>query len=283
MRHWQLRNSLWQIPPQGAIIGILNVTPDSFSDGGLHNSLHAALLHAEKLLADGAHIIDIGGESTRPGSSPVPIQTEIRRTIPVISAIKHNFPNALISIDTRNPEVAREALLAGADIINDISGLASPLMRDLCAQSSCGIILMHMQGDPLTMQLNPHYSDVVSEVRDFFRSRVDLAEQCGISPSRICLDPGIGFGKSTQHNLELISHLSELRYRNLPLLMALSRKRFLGDILHNPDLPKISPIPTVTMSIISALNGADLHRVHDVAPLAHALSLLHSACFFQKN
>ena len=263
-------------------MGILNTTPDSFSDGGLHSTVHTALRHAESMLADGAHIIDIGGESTRPGSAPVPVEEELRRTIPVISAIRAEFPSALLSIDTRTPAVAQAALHAGVDIINDITGLASAPMRALCAQHPCGIILMHMQGTPQTMQRAPHYTDVVAEVRAFFEQRLALAEQDGISPSRICLDPGIGFGKTTAHNLQLIQNLSALRVRNLPLMMALSRKRFLGELLHNPELPKSSPLPTVTMSLLSADRGADIHRVHDVAPLAQALLLRHSLNFSQK-
>lgn len=282
MRQWQLRDRLWHLPAQGTIMGILNTTPDSFSDGGLHSSLHAALRHAESMLAAGAHIIDIGGESTRPGSAPVPVEEELRRTIPVLSAIRAEFPAALLSIDTRTPAVARAALLAGADIINDITGLTSAPMREICTSHPCGIILMHMQGTPQTMQLAPHYTDVVAEVRAFFEQRLTLAEQEGISPTRICLDPGIGFGKTTAHNLQLIQNLSALRVRNLPLMMALSRKRFLGELLRNPELPKSSPLPTVTMSLLSADRGADIHRVHDVAPLAQALLLRHSLNFSQK-
>ena len=282
MRQWQLRDRLWHLPPQGAIMGILNTTPDSFSDGGLHSSVHAALRHAESMLATGAHIIDIGGESTRPGSAPVPVEEELRRTIPVLSAIRAEFPAAILSIDTRTPAVARAALLAGADIINDITGLTSAPMREICASHPCGIILMHMQGTPQTMQLAPHYTDVVAEVRASFEQRLTLAEQEGISPTRICLDPGIGFGKTTAHNLQLIQNLSALRVRNLPLMMALSRKRFLGELLRNPELPKSSPLPTVTMSLLSADRGADIHRVHDVAPLAQALLLRHSLNFSQK-
>lgn len=273
---WQLRHQLWEIPATGGIMGILNVTPDSFSDGGTYNTIPAALEHARRLLHEGAHIIDIGGESTRPGASPVSPELEECRTAPVIAAIRREFPHALISIDTRHPSVAAAALAAGADIVNDITGLASAEMRALCAAHPCGIILMHMQGTPQTMQLAPTYTNVVAEVRAFFEKRVALARADGISPARICLDPGIGFGKTTAHNLALIRNLASLRVANCPILMALSRKRFLGEILASPSLPKTSPLPTVVMSILSAQNGANLHRVHDVAPLHHALSLLHS-------
>lgn len=276
MRLWHLRNEIWQLPPQGGIMGILNVTPDSFSDGGQHSTTAAALEHAERMLHEGAHIIDIGGESTRPGSAPVAEDEELRRVLPVITAIRERHPAARISIDTRHATVAAAALQAGADIVNDISGLADARMRALCAEQPCGIILMHMQGTPATMQQAPHYQDVVAEVRDFFAERVELAAQSGIDPQRICLDPGIGFGKTTEHNLALIRHLSELRVRDLPLMMALSRKRFIGEILHNPELAKTSPLPTVALSLLAADRGADLHRVHDIAPLHHALTLRHS-------
>lgn len=276
MDTWQLRNQLWHIPAAGGIMGILNVTPDSFSDGGQHTTITAAIEHARRMLQDGAHIIDIGGESTRPGAAPVDAAEEERRTAPVIAALRQEFPHALLSIDTRTPSVAAAALAAGADIINDITGLASAEMRTLCAAHPCGIILMHMQGTPQTMQIAPTYTDVVAEVRAFFEQRLAMAQAAGITPERICLDPGIGFGKTTEHNLALIRHLSALRVANRPLLMALSRKRFLGDILKNPELAKNSPLPTVTMSLLAAQNGANLHRVHDVAPLHQALTLLHS-------
>lgn len=276
MDTWQLRNQLWHIPATGGIMGILNVTPDSFSDGGQHTTITAAIEHARRMLQEGAHIIDIGGESTRPGAAPVDAAEEERRTAPVIAALRQEFPHALLSIDTRTPSVAAAALAAGADIINDITGLASAEMRTLCAAHPCGIILMHMQGTPQTMQIAPTYTDVVAEVRAFFEQRLAMAQAAGITPERICLDPGIGFGKTTEHNLALIRHLSALRVANRPLLMALSRKRFLGDILKNPELAKNSPLPTVSMSLLAAQNGANLHRVHDVAPLHQALTLLHS-------
>ena len=276
MRLWHLRNEIWQLPAEGAIMGILNVTPDSFSDGGQHITTAAALQHAERMLQEGAHIIDIGGESTRPGSTPVPEDEEIRRVVPVIAAIRTQHPTARISIDTRHATVAAAALQAGADIVNDISGLADARMRELCAQHPCGIILMHMQGTPATMQQAPHYQDVIAEVRDFFAERVELAARSGIDPQRICLDPGIGFGKTTEHNLALIRHLADLRVHNLPLMMALSRKRFIGELLHNPELAKTSPLPTVALSLLAADRGADLHRVHNVAPLHQALTLRHS-------
>lgn len=273
MKVWKLRRESWELPAVGGIIGILNVTPDSFSDGGEHDSLEKALEHARRLRAEGADMIDVGGESTRPGSQEVAEEEEIRRTEPVIRALRQEFPELRLSIDTRHVEVARVALEAGADVVNDITGLAHPAMRELCAEMPCGIILMHMQGEPRTMQDQPHYEDVVAEVRAFFRERVQLAEQAGIDPARICLDPGIGFGKDVSHNLALIRHLEETRVGGLPLLMALSRKRFMGAVLEDAAAPRVSPLPTVAMSLLAAGYGAELHRVHDVAPLRQALRL----------
>ncbi len=273
MRLWQLRNEQWQLPAGGGIMGILNVTPDSFSDGGLHDTYETALAHAHRMLEDGADIIDIGGESTRPGAEPVSVEEEHRRTIPVIRTLRREFPSLRLSIDTRHYAIARAAWEAGADIINDITGLADPAMREFCAAHPCGIILMHIKGEPRTMQDNPYYDDVVSEVRHYFETRVQAAETAGIDPVRICLDPGIGFGKSVHHNLCLLHHLEEIRIRNLPLLMALSRKRFMGAVLQDAELPKNSHLPTVAMSLFAAERGAELHRVHDVAPLRQALDL----------
>lgn len=273
-RHWTLRHGVWQLPAGGAIMGILNITPDSFSDGGEHGDTASALAHADKLLADGAHIIDLGGESTRPGSAEVSIDEEARRVLPVLRELRRRHPQALLSVDTRHAAVAEQALEAGADIINDITGLADPAMRALCAAAPCGIVLMHMQGQPRTMQLAPHYDDVVREVRAFFEERLALAEAAGIARERICLDPGIGFGKNVEHNLALIAHLEELRVADLPLLMALSRKRFMGAVLSGgAPAPVREALPTVVMSLLAADRGADLHRVHDVRELRDALRL----------
>lgn len=272
-RTWQLARECWQLPPGGAVMGILNVTPDSFSDGGLHADVEAALAHARQMQAAGADMIDIGGESTRPGSAEVPVQEEMRRVLPVIEALRAEFPAARLSIDTRHAAVARAALLAGVDVVNDITGLASPEMRKVCAELPCGVVLMHMQGEPRTMQQNPEYADVVSEVRSFFERQLVQAAADGIDVQRICLDPGIGFGKTVEHNLCLIRELEALRVMNRPLLMALSRKRLMGTLLQDADLPKKSPLPTVVMSLLSADRGADLHRVHDVAALKQALTL----------
>ncbi len=272
-RFWHLRRGTWKLPLEGVIMGIVNTTPDSFSDGGKYMHLDDAILHAESLIHQGAIIIDIGGESTRPGAAELDIEEELRRTIPLIKALRENFHGTLLSIDTRHVEVAQAALEAGADIVNDITGLADERMRLLCAQYGCGVIMMHMQGQPETMQQNPHYEDVVGELRDFFIQRVKLAESAGIKRSSICIDPGIGFGKTLEHNLELIANLEKLRpSEQMPILMALSRKRMLSTLLKDISLGR-SALATVSMSLMAAERGADIHRVHDVAEMHHALCL----------
>ncbi len=271
MRVWNLRSSSLPLPPGGIIMGILNVTPDSFSDGGAHSSPQQALAHAESLLAQGAAIIDIGGESTRPGALEVSVREELRRVLPALRLIRRELPDVPISIDTRHPPVAQAALDAGADIVNDICGLRSASMRKLCAEYACGVVIMHMQGEPSTMQQNPVYRNVLSDVRDFLVRQVQLACAAGVDISRICLDPGIGFGKTTQQNLQLIDGLESLRFRNLPILIGLSRKRFLNDVLPGDDQV------TVRMSLRAAEHGAQVHRVHDVAPLLAALNALNAA------
>ncbi len=272
-RSWQVARERWLLPPAGAVMGILNVTPDSFSDGGQYTRVEAAVEHARHMLAAGADMIDIGGESTRPGAAGVAVQEELRRVVPVVQALRAEFPAARLSIDTRHAAVAREALLAGADVVNDITGLVDPAMRRVCAELPCGVIIMHMQGTPGTMQDAPHYDDVVAEVRAFFELRVAAAVAAGIALERICLDPGIGFGKTVEHNVSLICALENLRIHNLPMLMALSRKRFMGALLGDAELARSSALPTVVMSLLAADRGADLHRVHDVAALCQALRL----------
>lgn len=270
---WQLARELWQLPRGGAVMGILNVTPDSFSDGGRYDAVPAALAHARHLLESGADVIDIGGESTRPGSAEVPVEEELRRVLPVVETLRAEFPAARLSVDTRHAPVAHAALLAGVDIVNDISGMADAAMRQVCREFPCGIVLMHMKGEPGTMQLNPQYVDVVAEVRSFFEQRLDLLESEGIAPSRVCLDPGIGFGKTLDHNLALIQELGALRVQARPMLMALSRKRFMGELLGDTTVAKSEAWPTVAMSLLAADRGADMHRVHDVAELCGALKL----------
>ncbi len=278
-RCWQLRHELWQLPVQGAIMGIVNCTPDSFSDGGqFGGDLQRAMQHAIELWEQGADVIDIGGESTRPGAEPVAISEEIARTAPLIAALRERVPNMRLSIDTRHAQVARAALEAGADIINDVSGLRCEYMRALCAEQLCGIILMHMKGEPRTMQQAPQYQDVVQELAHYFKAQQALALAAGIEAERICYDPGIGFGKKLPHNLALIAQLEQLRPNpESPLMMALSRKRFMGEILADAQRGR-SAHATLSMSLLAAERGADLHRVHEVAELRDALKLRHALC-----
>lgn len=252
-------------------MGILNVTPDSFSDGGSHAGMEKALVHAGKLLEDGADVIDVGGESTRPGAVPVPEEVEIARVAPVIREIRRRW-NVRISVDTRHAGVARAALEAGADIVNDVAGLRGDGMAKLCSEYGCGVVVMHMQGEPGTMQVAPRYDDVVGEVRAFFEERLAALLAAGVRRECICWDPGIGFGKTPEHNLELLSRLEEVRVDDLPLLMGLSRKRFLGAVLNDAAAGR-GTVPTVAMSLYAGLHGAEVHRVHEVAPLRQALAL----------
>jgi len=253
------------------IMGILNVTPDSFSDGGLHYGLEDAVTHALEMAEAGADIIDVGGESTRPGSEPVPLKEELRRVIPVIKAIREES-DIPISIDTYKAEVAEEALLAGADMINDISALRfDEEMKDLLAKFQVPVVLMHMQGTPKTMQENPTYTDVVAEISAFFKERIATAVEAGISEDNIIIDPGIGFGKRLEHNLEIIRRLAELKSLGRPILLGTSRKSFIGQITKAPVAERLEG--TIASTIIGIMNGADLVRVHDVRQVKRAVEI----------
>lgn len=266
---WQLGVHTWYPQPLPRIMGILNVTPDSFSDGGRYQDVAAAVGQGLQLAADGAAVIDIGGESTRPGAEPVSADNELRRVIPVIAALRQQS-TIPISIDTMKASVAREALAAGANIVNDVSGLTfDRKMPETCAASDCGVIVMHMQGSPQTMQANPHYIDVVTEIRQFFDHQLHQLAAAGIEPHRVMLDPGIGFGKAARHNLQLMHSLKELRAAGRPLLIGHSRKRFLKHLLGR-ELDERSA-GTLGVAIALAEQGVDLLRVHEVSPLRDAL------------
>ena len=253
-------------------MGILNVTPDSFSDGGTHSGVEAALGHARRMVAEGAEIIDIGGESTRPGAAEVVVVEEIARTAPVIAALRAEW-DGLISIDTMKAGVAAAALEAGADIVNDVSGLtADPDMVGVCVESGCGVVVMHMQGDPRTMQVAPHYDDVVAEVRAFFEERLAALTAAGLDPETISLDPGIGFGKTVAHNLALLRALPDLGIVGRPLLLGVSRKSFIGRVLGSSDLDDRS-WPTVAITAWAREAGVMIHRVHEVLPNVQALRM----------
>lgn len=269
---WKFRNSILDLNHRGQVMGILNVTPDSFSDGGQHNGVSSALEHARQMIAEGAAIIDIGGESTRPGATVIPPEEEIARTIPVIRALRAEW-DGLISIDTMKASVAHAALSAGADIVNDVSGLtADPDLLSVCRDSGCGIVVMHMKGTPRNMQRAPHYQDVVSEVLGFFKERLQTLTDAGIATESICFDPGIGFGKTVEHNLELIRHLDRLILDDLPILLGVSRKSFIGKIL-NTENPSERDWPTVALTSHGREKGAMLHRVHAVRPNVEALRM----------
>lgn len=253
-------------------MGILNVTPDSFSDGGRHSDVEGALEHARAMVSEGAALIDIGGESTRPGALPVTTEDEIRRTVPVVAALRSEW-GGLISIDTSKAAVAEAALAAGADIVNDVSGLrADPAMLRVCAASGCGVVVMHMQGEPRTMQKAPSYTDVVAEVRAFFSERLEALVEAGIDPEALCFDPGIGFGKATGHNLELLRAVDRISPAGRPLLLGVSRKSFIGKLLDVADLT-MRDWPTVAITSRAREHGVMLHRVHAVRPNVEALRM----------
>lgn len=245
------------------IMGILNVTPDSFSDGGQHFEASSASDRAMRMLEEGADIIDVGGESTRPGAQRVSEDEELRRVVPVIELIRERS-DCLISIDTYKSRIAREALDAGADIVNDISALRfDPAVKELVAERACPVVLMHIQGTPRNMQKDPTYGDVVSDVRSYLARRLDEAERAGILRELTIVDPGVGFGKTAEHNLELIRRLEELSSLERPLLLGASRKSVIGAVLDLPVTERVEGTLAVTALAVAA--GAAILRVHDVA------------------
>lgn len=262
------------------VMGILNVTPDSFSDGGKFNSPDSALHQAMRMANEGAIIIDVGGESTRPGSEPVCKQEELQRTIPVIEQIADKLPDVFISIDTTKYTVAKAALEAGAHFVNDVSGLQKePRFAALCAHFGAGLIIMHAKGEPKTMQQNPHYDDVVQEVITFLQNACKTAQSAGVEC--IITDPGIGFGKTTEHNLLLIKHLNALCNIGWPVLLGASRKSVIGKLLHNrPAEGRLAG--TIAMHYQGLLNGADILRVHDVQEAIDAI-LIYNALTVNKH
>lgn len=246
------------------IMGILNTTPDSFYSDSRVTELEEGLKRAEKMIADGAEILDIGGESTRPGSDPVSSEEEIQRIVPLIKAIRESFPHILISVDTYHASTAEEAFKAGADILNDISALnADPKMVDVALKYEVPVVLMHMKGLPKNMQINPHYDDVIQEVKKFYHERIDFATSRGIKRERLILDPGLGFGKNLDHNLALVKYIDEFKSFNLPILMAGSRKTFIGQTLNNTP-PEDRLEGTLALTAFSAMHRLEMVRVHDV-------------------
>jgi len=256
---------------RAAIMGILNVTPDSFSDGGIFLAPEKAVAHAREMVADGADVIDIGGESTRPGARPVSEQEEIDRVLPVIEAVVREV-SVPISIDTSKPDVMRAAVKAGAGVINDVRALREEGALETAAALEVPVCLMHMQGEPRVMQQNPEYTDVVAEVRTFLRERLEAARSAGISQDRLIIDPGFGFGKTLSHNLDLLRKLRELAALGVPLLAGLSRKSMIGMALGLPMERRLHT--SVALALIAVQNGARIVRVHDVAPTREALRML---------
>lgn len=273
---WETPHRTFDFDQRAAIMGVVNVTPDSFSDGGRFVDVDAAVAHACQLVAEGAEIIDIGGESTRPGAEPVSEEEELRRVIPVIERLtRHstlNTQHSTVSIDTMKPAVARAAVGAGAAIINDVSGLRDPAMIEVAVETGAGVIAMHMQGSPRDMQTAPRYEDVCAEIREFFRQTYDRCLACGMTAARIAFDPGIGFGKALAHNLALIRHLGSLRVADRPLVLGVSRKSFIGKVLGTDALAE-REWPTVALTSLGRAKGANVIRVHAVRPNVEALRM----------
>ena len=266
-------------PLQGAgrrprVMGILNVTPDSFSDGGNYQALEFALGHAEAMIEEDVDIIDIGGESTRPGSPPVSLEDELQRVMPVVYALRDLGP--AISVDTYKPQVMREAIIAGVDMINDINGFRAPGAIDAVRDSDCALCIMHMQSDPQHMQLAPSYADVVDEVIAFLRERIDALLEAGIDPRRLCIDPGFGFGKTVEHNYALLKATGRLiEETGMPLLAGLSRKSMIGAVTGKPVERRAAG--SVGGALAAVAQGAIIVRVHDVADTVDALKVWQAA------
>ncbi|MBC7092546.1 dihydropteroate synthase [Candidatus Bipolaricaulota bacterium] len=261
----------WDLEGRVLVVGVVNVTPDSFSDGGRFFDPDAAAAHALRLAKEGADLVDIGGESSRPGAEPVPAEEELRRVLPVIERLRGRL-GVPMSVDTTKAAVAEAALQAGAQIVNDISALrADPGMARVVAGHGALVVLMHMQGTPRTMQLAPHYQDVVREVRSFLAERIEAAAAVGIDRDLVAVDPGIGFGKTVEHNLDLLRRLDELGELGRPILVGPSRKSFLGAVLGLPVAERLEA--TLAACAVAVARGADMVRVHDVAPVRRAVDL----------
>ncbi len=265
----------YRLPIAGAdyrplVMGILNVTPDSFSDGGQFASLDLAMTHAEQMIADGVDIIDIGGESTRPGAASVSVEEELRRIMPLVYALRDC--GKPLSVDTRRPAVMREVIQAGVDMINDVEGFRAEGALRLVSESDCALCIMHMQGQPQTMQHTPHYDDVVSEVGEFLRERAATATAMGIDRRRLCIDPGFGFGKNLSHNLNLLRSLGDMQAAvGLPVLAGLSRKSMIGTLTGRPAEQRLAG--SIGAALAAVMQGARIVRVHDVAETVDAIKV----------
>ncbi|MEH4797932.1 dihydropteroate synthase [Atlantibacter hermannii] len=253
------------------VMGILNVTPDSFSDGGKHNQLIDAVKHVNAMINAGATIVDVGGESTRPGASEVSVDEELSRVIPVVEAVAQRF-EVWVSVDTSKPEVIRESARAGAHIINDIRSLSEPGALEAAAQTGLPVCLMHMQGEPRTMQNAPHYDDVFESVNRYFVEQIARCEAAGIAKENLLLDPGFGFGKNLHHNYQLLARLSEFHHFELPLLVGMSRKSMVGQLLNVGPTERLSG--SLACAVIAAMQGANIIRVHDVKETVEAMRVV---------
>ena len=261
------------------IMGVMNITPDSFSDGGKFNSLQSASRHAEQLIEQGADILDVGGESTRPGAQPVGLQEEIDRVVPIIEFIKSNFEIA-VSVDTSKAQVMQEAVSVGVDMLNDVTALSDPKSISVVAKSQLPICLMHMQGEPRTMQQNPTYDDVVKDVSLFLSGIVEQCVEAGIKKEKIILDPGLGFGKNLEHNLRLLAAVPELCHLGFPILIGGSRKSLIEHLLER-GVDERMPA-SIALAAQAALNGASIVRVHDVKETVDAIRMVEAVAFYQK-
>jgi len=272
---WRARDRLLTFERQAQLMAVLNITPDSFSDGGSFLEPDRAVDQASRLVDEGAAILDVGGESTRPGSDPVPLEEELRRVIPVIRRLRREFPEVVLSIDTYKAETARQAVVAGADIINDITALrGDPLMVKVVKETGAGVVIMHMQGTPKTMQVAPYYRDVVAEVASFLDERRAFACAQGVAFDRIALDPGFGFGKRDQDNMRLIQRFDAIAALGSPTVVGISRKSTLARLSGEPQLPFSERLwPTIATTCLLRLGGAQVLRVHDVRPNLEALRM----------
>jgi dihydropteroate synthase len=270
---WRCGDRELRLGERTLVMGIVNVTPDSFSDGGMFDDAEAAVKHGLRLLEEGADILDVGGESTRPGSDPVDEEEERARVLPVIDGLRREAPEAVLSVDTRKAAVAREALATGADVVNDIDAGADPDMFGVVASAGAGMVLMHMQGEPKTMQADPHYDDVVTEVRGFLAERLEAAVAAGIGRDGLCVDPGVGFGKNLAHNLSLLRSIGSFRELDVPLVVGVSRKRFIGELSGAED-PADRLEGSAAAAVWCASQGVDIVRVHDVGPTVRALRVV---------
>jgi dihydropteroate synthase len=271
-RIWRCRDEVLVLGRRTLVMGIVNVTPDSFSDGAMFASVDDAVAHGARLVDEGADLLDVGGESTRPGSDPIEAGEELLRVVPVIEGLVKAHPGTPLSVDTRKPEVASAALDAGASVVNDIAGGRNSALLETVSRTGAGVVLMHMLGEPKTMQDDPRYDDVVAEVHEFLRERIEAAVFAGIPEERICIDPGIGFGKTADHNLALLRAVPALRMLGAAVMVGASRKGFIGTLTGVED-PAARLEGSLAVAVLAAAHGADLVRVHDVDATVRALKV----------